>query len=123
MDPSMKYLFTALLFIAPVSANAETVFKIEIGKDYKKYSHSDLQSRVWELERAVWQLQQKVFQLENKTGNDGSSVSWLCTVEAMGTTYTGTGLSKSEAKQKAIDSCKAARGGDGFFCKEAKCEQ
>ena len=120
----MKALVTVLLFcIAALPASADSIFKIEVGKDYKSYSHSDLQFRVWELERAVWQLQQKVFQLESKPSNGGGGDSWLCTVEAMGTSYTGTGGSKAVAKQKAIDACKSARGGDGFFCKEAKCEQ
>lgn len=120
----MKILLICLAVLLAAPSFAEEIFKIEIGKDYKSYSHSDLQHRVWELERAVWQLQQKVFQLENKQpSNGGGGDTWLCTVTAMGNSYTGTGGSKAVAKSKAIDACKAARGGDGFFCNEAKCEQ
>lgn len=117
----MKLALIALITLLCPSAYAEDVFRIEIGKN-KSGSHSELQNRVWELERAVWQLQQKVFNLENKNPSNGSD-SWLCTVKAMGTTYTGTGGSRAVAKSKAIDVCKAARGGDGFFCKDPECEQ
>jgi hypothetical protein len=117
---SFGILILAIIF--STSSRAEEVFKIEIGKDYKSFSHSEMQRRVWELERAVWQLQQKVFQLENKPSAP-SSDSWICTAKAMGNSYTGTGGSKAVAKSKAIEACKAARGGDGFFCKEVECEQ
>ncbi len=117
----MKFLLLALCLL-PFQAHAEKIFRIEVGADYKSFSHSELQRRVWELERAVLQLQQKVFQLETKS-NGGGSDSWICTVRAMGSSYTGTGGSKAVAKARAIDACKAARGGDGFFCKEAECEQ
>ncbi len=117
----MKFLTLCFLAIFSVEASAEEVFRIEVGKRASS-SSSELQHRVWELERAVSQLQQKVFSLENKNPTSPSD-TWLCTVKAMGNTYTGTGGSKAVAKSKAIDSCKAARGGDGFFCKDAECEQ
>lgn len=116
----MKLFIGILVFFCASSAHAEQVFRIEIGSDYKSYSQSDMQRRIWELERAVFQLQQRVFQLE---AGSNPAESWLCKVTAMGETYTGTGGSKAVAKQKALDSCKNARNGDTFFCKESGCEK
>jgi hypothetical protein len=118
----MKYLLLAVLYVVTPALHAEEVFRIEIGRDYKKYSDLDLKRRVWELERAVWQLQQRVFQLE-AGGAGGNADSWVCTITAMGDTFTGTGGSKAAATHKAVEACKAAREGDGFFCKNPKCEQ
>ena len=121
-----KWLLCACLaLIAPTFALSEEVFRIEVGRDYKHYSNTELQRRVWELERAVWQLQQRVFQLEVSKGPTPLPVSdsWLCTISAMGETYTGTGGSKAVATARVIESCKAGRKGDTFFCKDAKCEQ
>lgn len=112
------------LFIAP--SFAESVFRIEVGNDYKSYSHSDLQRRVWELERAVWQLQQRVFQLESKpvAPTPPTSDSWICIVEARNKPYTGTGGSKAVAKARAMEACKGSGdSNDGFFCGQPKCEQ
>ena len=104
-----------------LNLRAEEIFRIEIGKDYQNYSDSDLRRRVWELERAVWQLQQRVFQLEaNKAP---TADSWVCTIKAMGDSYVGTGATKAVAISNAMDKCKSGRGGDGFFCKDPKCEQ
>jgi len=117
----MKMFVVALVTLFSANTYAEEIFRIEVGKNSSS-SQSDLQRRVWELERAVWQLQQKVFNLENKNPGNNSE-TWLCTLKAMGNTYTGTGGSKAVAKAKVIDVCKAARGGDGFFCKDPECEQ
>lgn len=118
----MKILMALVLLATSAPAHAEQIFRIEIGKDYKSYSQSDLQRRVWELERAVWQLQQRVFDLESKK-SESPSDSWVCKVTAMGNSYIGTGGSKAVAKANAFESCKAARGGDAFFCKESDCER
>lgn len=118
----MKILMALVLLMSSGSAHAEQIFRIEIGKDYKSYSQSDLQRRVWELERAVWQLQQRVFDLETKK-TERPSDDWVCKVTAMGNSYIGTGASKAVAKANAFESCKAARGGDAFFCKESDCER
>lgn len=118
-------VMTALVF-SFLSAQAEEVYRISIGSDYSQYSQSDLQRRVWELEKAVFQLQQKVFQLESNGSKAAAPApvdSWACTISTMGNTYTGTGASKAVATAKVIENCKAARNGDGFFCKDAKCEQ
>ena len=109
----------ACFFTAQAPAHAEEIFKIQIGKDYSGYSDKDLRRRVWELERAVYQLQAKVYQLEAQPV--APPENWVCTISAMGDTYTGTGSSQALAKAKAIENCKAARG-DGFFCKNPSCE-
>ena len=133
----MKWLLIALVTLAPAYAQAaEPVFRIEFDSsnkfNSKDYSDSSLRRRVWELERAVWQLQQKVFQLENTRPIHISppiapipprNLGWVCKVTAMGNTYTGAGDSRAVAKMRALESCKAARGGDAFFCNEAGCEQ
>lgn len=117
----MKAILASLVVLCfSTTVMAEEIFRIEVGRDFKQYSHSDLQRRVWDLERAVWQLQQRVFQLESKAP---TADSWICTIKAMGDTYTGTGATKAVATSRAIENCKAAREGDGFFCKDAKCEQ
>jgi hypothetical protein len=119
----MKKALTAAAIILLVSTGAVTddVFRIEVGRDYHKYSNSDMQRRVWELERAVWQLQQKIYQIE--ANKQPTADTWICTINAFGNTYTGTGASRPVAQSKAVDACKNARGGDGFFCKDPKCEQ
>ena len=121
----LRLAILTVAVIVGTASSAEEVFKIQIGKDPQHYSDADLRRRVWELERAVWQLQQRVFQLE--AGQAAAPVvgpdSWACTVEAMGETYPGTGGSKAVAGTRAIEACKAARGGDGFFCKNPKCSQ
>lgn len=120
----MKHIAIAMLLSLSFSPNLfadEDVFRIEIGRDYKKYSNTDLQRRVWDLERAVWQLQRKVYNLEaNNQAHQPDS--WACTIEAMGDKYVGTGATKAVATAKAMKDCKAGRGGDGFFCKDVKCE-
>lgn len=114
--------FMPAVMAAEVSGSITTeVFRIEMGKNYKDYSQGDLQRRVWELERAVWQLQQRVFELQSTAS--APLETWVCTVKAMGNVYTGTGETNALATANAIESCKAARGGDGFFCKNPKCNQ
>ncbi len=127
----MKKFFAITLsfFIFAAALNAEEIFRIHVGKNQessressKENSNSDLQRRVWELERAMFQLQQKVYHLD-ETKNEAKPDSWVCTFEAMGELYTGTGGSKAVATSKALEACKNAHKGDGFFCKSVKCEQ
>jgi hypothetical protein len=119
----MKKIFLGLALITSAKAFSETVFKIEIGdNNKKKVNVTDLQERVWDLERAVAQLQGKVFDLETAP-QPKLAASWICSVEAMGENHTGTGATKAEASQAAISACRAERGGDTFFCKNPKCEQ
>lgn len=111
------------LMSVSLGAAADEVFRIEVGSDYKRYSNSDLQRRVWELERAVRQLQHRVFELETVKTPPVGVESWVCTITAVGNTYTATGGSKAVAKSKVVEACKAARNGDGFFCTNPQCEQ
>lgn len=108
------------------SAFAEGWLKIDVG-DYKHYSQSDLQKRVWELERAVSQLQERVAILERENLRplppqpQAAEKTWLCKITAMGTTYTGIGATKAIATQKAMDSCKARE--NPIFCNKVSCEE
>lgn len=121
----MKLTLCALLVLfGSVVAYAEDIYRIEIGGDHKYYSDSDLRRRVWELERAVSQLQRKVFELQDKQDKSEESKgneSWLCTVSAMGSKYTGTGASEVVAKHKAMENCRA-KAKDSFFCSNPVCE-
>lgn len=119
----MKYLILILLFTFTSTVFAEGIVKIQIGDRGKTYSQSDLNQRIWRLERAVSQLQQRVFQLESiKPPIPTSDAEWICKITAMGNTYSGVGGSKAVATHNAIENC--SRGsGDGFFCKNATCEK
>jgi hypothetical protein len=115
-----------IVVLVATAAQAESVFRIEVGQDYRKYEDADLKRRVWELERAVYQLQQKVFELElsKKEAKPESQDVWICTVDGFGSKkYTGTGPSKAVAKNKATKECQEKDTGRGFHCKEAECEQ
>jgi len=119
-----KILILAFIgvFFLGTTAFSEEIIRIEVGKDYRRYSQSDLQHRVWELERAVWQLQQRVFQLE-AAPTHAPAEAWICTISAVGNNYTGTGNSKVAAMEAAIKNCKAGQNGDTFFCKNPTCEK
>ncbi|MBL7689448.1 MAG: hypothetical protein JNJ49_15535 [Bdellovibrionaceae bacterium] len=124
----MKFYSLAAIVVTVLTfgsmAKAEEVFRIEVGRDYNNYSQRDLQRRVWELERAVQQLQARVFQLEySRVAAPAPKPvdTWICKVNAMGVTYSGTGATKAVAEQAAIEDCKAKA--EDFFCKDAKCSQ
>lgn len=120
----MKTLLLAVVVMGSSFLRADEIFRIEVGRDYHRYTQTDLQKRVWELERAVWQLQQRVFQLEaTKTILAPAADPWVCTIQAMGEPHTGTGATKALASAAAVKACKDARDGDAFFCKNPKCEQ
>lgn len=118
----MKALLVLISLVVVGPAFADDVFRIEVGKDYRGYSDSDLRRRVWELERAVGQLQARIYHLEAapvKTVPD----EWVCSIKAMGNNYTGTGPSKALATNKVMEECKTGQKGDTFFCKDPKCEK
>jgi hypothetical protein len=121
---SKMFLVVGLTLSA--SANAEEIFRIEVGRDYNRYSQRDLQRRVWELERAVSQLQARVFELELSRLKAPSPTpapleTWLCKISAMGVTYTGTGATRAIAEHKVMETCKEKA--DDFFCKNPTCAQ
>lgn len=119
-------LFLVVGLTLSASANAEEIFRIEVGRDYNRYSQRDLQRRVWELERAVSQLQARVFELELSRLKAPSPTpapleTWLCKISAMGVTYTGTGATRAIAEHKVMETCKEKA--DDFFCKNPTCAQ
>ena len=132
----MKIIFkTMILLISLIllnsTAHADRVIRIEVGKDYKNYSNSDLRRRVWQLEQAVEQLQRRVFELELKEDTvtvrpidkeEENKDKWFCKITAMGKDYAATGPTKPKAKMNAIEACKKESQGDGFFCKDPVCE-
>lgn len=122
----MKYLFLITALLITASAFSSDIIKIEIGKKGGSYSKKELERRIYRLEQAVWQLQQRVFNLETTsttTTTPNPGIEWLCKISAMGEFYTGIGGSKAVATHRAVENCKAARSGDGFFCKDVKCEK
>ena len=129
MKTKLTLLLLSVVLLVAVKSNAgevsggyhSDIFRIEVGKNYKDYSKSDLQRRVWELERAVFQLQQRVFQME--MAGAAPMQTWSCTITALGTPYIGTGETKAIATSAALESCKATSPGNGFHCKNPKCEQ
>lgn len=118
----MKNILIALLLIVSVQSSAREIVRIEIGQDYNKYSERETKERIWKLEQAVWQLQQEVFKLKEDRSAPPLH-TWACTIKAMGETYTKTGPTKAVATAAVVDDCKAARNGDGFFCKNPVCEE
>jgi hypothetical protein len=120
-----KLLILFFAFSLSTSLLAGEIFRIEIGKDYNKYSDNDLKRRVWELERAVWQLQQKVFELEmSKTQAPTAQATWICKTEAMGRKFSATGSSKAIAENEVMEKCKAdPTSANGFHCEDARCSQ
>ncbi len=100
-------------------AMSQSIFRIEIGDDYKNHSNKELKRRIWRLERAVAQLQDKVFDLQ--TQGSRSQKTWICTLSAMGENYSAAGETKAIAKAKVLKEC--SKKGDSFFCKNPKCEQ
>lgn len=119
----MKKTIAAIFILFSLCSFADEVFRIEIGRDYSKYSNRELKERLWRLEKAVWQLQQKVFHLENTASAPSEPKdTWVCTLKAMSDLFTATGTSKALAKAAVIEKC-TTKQGDGFFCKNPKCEK
>lgn len=122
----MKKIITVVYIIISSligSSFAGEVFKIEIGKNYKEYSDSDLKRRIWELERAVWQLQQKVYEQEMGKSSS-SSATWICKLEAMGESFSAVGNSKAVAEDAVMEKCKSSpTTSNGFHCGKAHCSQ
>lgn len=121
----MKTLFT-LLALSFTPAFADEIYRIEVGQEDSS-SDRELRRRVRQLERAVRQLQQRVFDLETtpqaNLKPEKKEKTWICTVTAMGNTYTGTGSTKAIAMEKSIKDCRQGQSGDTFFCKSPSCQQ
>lgn len=118
----MKSIILWLTLLHVGSTLAGEVFRIEIGKDYQKYSNRELRERIWRLEKAVSQLQEKVFKLESQ-GHTGAD-SWICTINSLAGNFSATGGSKAVAKAKVQEKCNKKEPGS-IFCRDdkTKCEQ
>ena len=112
----------AMLFLAAAEAEAENIFRIEIGGDYERYSDKELRKRVWELEKAVWQLQQRTYSLESAKPDEEDN-SWTCYIQSFGETFRHTSASKSLSQAHVIDAC--SKENHAMHCKDSavKCGQ
>lgn len=134
----MKTLTTLLIALSLVSgtilsasqAKAAEPIRIEIGKNYDRYSNEELRRRVYDLERAVAQLQAEVFHLSvrdrlNPTYPAPAATpakEWTCTLQAFATTYVGEGSTRAKALASVIKQCSDAT--NAIHCKDsdAKCD-
>lgn len=116
------FLLLLLALSNPVFS-ADSVKRIEAGKDFKEYSNADLQKRVWDLEKAVEQLQEKVFELEAKPSKVVEGKKWFCKSRVMGFSYTASGNTRDEAAKATLEVCQKARRGDGLICSDPQCYQ
>lgn len=113
-----------LLFLIMTNIQAEVVYSVKPGEDYKKYSREELQKRVHWLEKAVEQLQKKVFNLSQaKVIEQKRKPEWRCRISVMGDDFTGEGESKAIASAKATENCKSQMKGTQFFCNVPKCSK
>lgn len=118
----LKIALATFAVILTQAASAEEVFRIQVGRDYSRYSNEDLRRRVWELERAVAQLQGQVFALAMKGNAPVAAVNnWTCTMQSFGETHVASGNTKASALAQVIKKCSDAS--NAIHCDEdkAKC--
>ncbi len=115
-------MFFVLLIVVTGThkANAEEIFRIEVGKSYEGYSTEELRRRVWDLERAVFQLQSKVFQLE--MSNHGSAKEWTCHIQSFGATHVASGNTKASALAQVLKKCSDATNAVHCHESDVKCD-
>ncbi|MCB0378095.1 MAG: hypothetical protein KDD33_06350 [Bdellovibrionales bacterium] len=102
------FLITLALILAIPSATfARDIFKIQVGRDYDRYSNKELRRRVWELERAVAQLQDQVFQLAMDKGHS-STADWTCHIQSFSKTHVASGRTKASAIAQVLKKCSDA---------------
>lgn len=115
-------LFRSLIVLLPLTIftnlKADSVYRIEVGEDYSKYSNRDLRERVWRLERAVAQLQQKVFELQAQNTATPTPKVWTCYMQSFAQTFTATASTKSAAVADLIQQCSRRSG--AIHCSEDK---
>lgn len=117
----MKKFFLIFSTFFALCTTADPLITIRPGIDPNNYNTNQMKQRIWRLERAVTQLQKRITQLEqDKSNQQASQASWLCTFKAMTDIYTGIGASKSVAKHNASVACQ--NGGNSFHCRFEKCE-
>lgn len=132
----MKFFFLLLiafpaLFSFPLQLLASETTAIAPGKDYKKYSHEELQKRVWQLEKAVQELQEiSKKQAEQTTAiietakakEKAASTQWTCYIRTT-SFFVSTDPTKELATKNALEKCRT--NGPAMHCKESyvKCEE
>ncbi len=99
----------ALVFCVLISSSLALaeVIRIDIGQS-KGSSHSDLERRVYHLERAVRQLQDRIYDLESDKSKPVAANMWTCSLESMGKVHTATEPTQMAAKAKVLKICAAA---------------
>jgi hypothetical protein len=125
-----RYALALLAFIvgaAGPSLAQTTVFRVEAGRNYDRYSNSEMRRRIWELERAVAQLQERVFQLERTPVITQPVIQpprhrWTCRMQSFGDTHVATAESRGAALAQVLKACGDAT--NPIHCKESavKCE-
>ncbi len=121
----MKCLGVAVILSGLFAFNVHAVepIRIDIGKNYEKYSNEELRKRVFQLERAVAQLQDQVFQLAIRgNGAAAGSGNWNCHMESFGKTHIAAGNTKASALAQVLKKCGDAT--NAVHCNESdvKCD-
>lgn len=112
-----------LVFGFSINTHAEDIIRIEVGKNYDKYTNEELRRRVWNLEKAVAQLQDQVFQLAIRNGGSGRvNNNWTCQIQSFGKTHVASGNTKASALAQVLKKCSDAT--NAIHCKDedVKCD-
>lgn len=126
----MKKLLIAAVVAGSVFASmplvAEEIFRIEVGRDYGRYTNDELRRRVWQLERAVDQLQMRIYQLEAKPVIQPVVATpekeWTCHIQSFATTHVASAKTKSAALADVLKKCSEASHAMHCNAKDAKCD-
>lgn len=126
-----KFLIILFSLSLSLHASATETPVIQPGKDYKKYSHEELQKRVWQLEQAFQQLQENSKKQAEQTTSlietakakeKASSTQWTCYIRTSGF-FASSDPTKELATQNALEKCR--NNSAPIHCKEAyvKCDE
>ena len=115
----MKKLALVLCVLISSSLAFAEVITIDIGQS-KGSSHSDLEKRVYRLERAVRQLQDRIYDLESDKSKPVAAATWTCSIDSMGKVYTATEPTQMAAKSKVLKQC--AAGSNSVHCSKEDVE-
>lgn len=116
----------SVLAVVAVSGTAfadDAPYRINVGRDYTRYTVAELQRRVFDLERAVMQLQERIYHLESAPPPPPVVMQppWTCSVSAFGKTYVHTAGSRGEAE--ALVRSKCASASHQMHCTAVNCSQ
>jgi hypothetical protein len=116
----MKSVISFLLVVIACSFGQAEVIRIDIGKD-KGSSQTELERRVWFLERAVRQLQDRIYDLEaDKSKPVAANPMFTCQIESFGKMFSATEPTKMAAKAKVLNECADAT--NAIHCEKDKVE-